>query len=321
MPVRTRSSLRPAFRILVSATLAGTTLLLAACAPCSEAATGDDADARPTALRIGWVSNDEDVERRARWEGLEHYLEHRLGMPVELIQTASYSPAIEALRARKLEVVGLAPFAYMIASQKGIAVPLVAPGTSDGRPRAYRSGFIVPKDSPIQCMDDVKARARTLTFSWADPASTSGHLVPRAYLESIGLNAERDFKQVMFAMNHTASILTVKAGKVDLAAITTTSLNNMITKGRIAADDVRLIWQSEPIMPSIIAIRADLPEAFRAEVLAAYLEFADQDPEAWSRIAPLYLTEGVRWIAARDTDFDELRKIARSVEHLELLGE
>lgn len=276
--------------------------------------------ARPTSLRIGWVPNDEDVERRSRWDGLRAYLERKLGMPVELLQTGQYSAAIEAMRADKLDVCGLAPFAYLIASEKGAAEPLVAPGFSDGQPNRYRSGFIVPKESPIRTMEDVKARARELTLAWADPASTSGHLVPRAYLESIGMNPEKDFKQVIFSMNHTGSIMTVKAGKVDLAAITTTSLRNMIEKKRIAADDVRLIWESEPIMASIIAMRRELSPAFKDELRAAYLSFAAEDPAAWSAIAPIYLTPGVVWIPARDSDFESLRKLARGVKQLHLLN-
>ena len=241
-------------------------------------------------------------------------------MPVELIETGAYSAAIEAMRADKLDVCGLAPFAYLIASEKGAAEPLVAPGFSDGQPNRYRSGFIVPKDSKIRNMDDVKIQARELTLAWADPASASGHLVPRAYLESIGMNPEKDFKQVIFSMNHTASIMTVKAGKVDLAAITTTSLRNMIEKKRIAADDVRVIWESEPIMASIITMRRELSPAFKDELRTAYLAFATEDPAAWSAIAPIYLTPGVVWVAAQDSDFESLRKLARGVKQLHLLN-
>jgi len=104
---------------------------------------------RPTVLRIGWVPNDEDVERRARWDGLRIYLEKTLKLPVELVQTGAYAPAIEAMRAGKMEICGLAPFAYLIASEKGIAEPLVAPGFSDGKANHYRSGFIVPAHSKL----------------------------------------------------------------------------------------------------------------------------------------------------------------------------
>ena len=284
------------------------------------ASAGNTPPARPASLRVGWTPNEEDVERRVKWEGLRVYLERRLGMPVELIESGAYSAAIEAMRADKLDVCGLAPFAYLIASEKGAAEPLVAPGFTDGQPNRYRSGFIVPKDSKIRNMDDVKIHARELTLAWADPASASGHLVPRAYLESIGMNPEKDFKQVIFSMNHTASIMTVKAGKVDLAAITTTSLRNMIEKKRIAADDVRVIWESEPIMASIITMRRELSPAFKDELRSAYLAFATEDPAAWSAIAPIYLTPGVVWVAAQDSDFESLRKLARGVKQLHLLN-
>ena len=295
-------------------------LVLAGCGDSGAKGTSATMLARPTVLRIGWVPNDEDVERRARWEGLRVYLERTLKLPVELVQTGSYSPAIEAMRASKMEICGLAPFAYLIASEKGIAEPLVAPGFSDGKPNHYRSGFIVPANSKLKSMQDVKAHAREVTLAWADPASASGHLVPRAYLETIGINPEKDFKQTLFSLNHTASIMTVKAGKVDLAAVTTTSLRSMIEKKRIGADDVRLIWESEPIMASIIAIRKDLPAAFKAEILAAYLGFAKAAPEAWAQIAPLYLTPGIEWVAAKDQDFDSLRRLAHGVKNLQLLN-
>lgn len=295
-------------------------LATTACGPSAATEARETApDYRPAVLRIGWVPNEEDVERRIRWEGLTSYLSRKLGLPVELVQTASYSPAIEALRARKLEVVGLGPFAFLIAESRGVATPLVLAGTAEGHPRVYTSGLIVPATSPIHTVDDIKARAAELTFTWTDPASNSGHLVPRAFLESIGINAERDFRQVMFSMGHTASILTVKAGKVDLAGISTTSLKSMLDRGRLAPGDVRLIWESEPLITGIIGIRTGLPAAFRAEVLAAYLAFADEDPAAWAKIAALYTEPGVRWVAATSDHIEPLRRLARNVQHIDLL--
>jgi phosphonate transport system substrate-binding protein len=298
----------------------GLVLALTGCGDAGGKRAGSAPPDRPTVLRIGWVPNDEDVERRGRWEGLRIYLEKTLQLPVELVQTGSYAPAIEAMRASKMEVCGLAPFAYLIASEKGIAEPLVAPGFADGKANHYRSGFIVPASSKFKSMQDVKAHAHEITLAWADPASASGQLVPRAYLETLGINPEKDFKQTLFSLNHTASIMTVKAGKVALAAVTTTSLRSLIEKKRIGADDVRLIWESEPIMASIIAVRKDLPAAFKAEILAAYLGFAKAAPEAWAQIAPIYLTPGVEWVVAKEQDFDSLRRLAHGVKNLQLLN-
>jgi phosphonate transport system substrate-binding protein len=124
----------------------------------------------------------------------------------------------------------------------------------------------------------------------------------------------------MFSMSHTSSIMTVKAGKVDLAAITTTSLRNMIAKGRVAEGDVRVIWESEPIMASIIAVRRSLPTDFKSELLAAYPGLSLRRSRcvgAYRAALPSRLASGR--VAASDRDFDSLRALARGVKHLDLI--
>lgn len=300
----------------------GALAFLAGCGQASARQENNGVDQeRPALLRIGWTPNDENVERRIRYDRLTAFLSRKLGLPVTMVETASYSPAIEALRARKLEVVGLGPFAYLIASSKQAAVPLVAPAEPDGSLRSYRSAFIVPPDSPIHTIDDLIARAGELTLSWTDPASTSGHLVPRAYLEDRGLNPEQDFKQTVFSLSHLVSVMTVVSHKVDVAAITNTGLERLLESGRVKPGEVRVIWESEPICPSIIAVRSTLPPAFIEELRQAYLDFRHEDPEGWALFEQVYLVPGIHWVPSHDRDFDELRALARRVKHLELLAE
>jgi len=310
------TSRRRLFRALLFAPLAAALALgLGACAPRAD----DDPNVRPARLRVGWVPNDEDVDRRVRYAGLTEFLARQLGMPVELIQTGNYSTAIEAMRAGKLDVCTLAPFAYLIAHQKAGALAIIAPGTPEGVVNTYRSILVVPKDSPLRSMDDVKANAKNLTLAWVDPASASGHLVPRAYLESIGMNPDQDFKATIFTLSHLSSALTTKAGKVDLAVITENTRRNLILKGRLAEDDLRVIWTSAPIVNSVTAVRGGMSPAFREEVRAAYLAFSTADPKNWALFANLFPVEGTIWVAAHDRDYDGLRELARNVKNLDLL--
>jgi len=49
-------------------------------------------------------------------------------------------------------------------------------------------------------MDDVKRNAsRTSSETFTDPASTSGHLVPRSYLTQHGPGPDKSFASVAFA--------------------------------------------------------------------------------------------------------------------------
>jgi phosphonate transport system substrate-binding protein len=301
--------------VLLAPLAAVLALALGACAPRAT----DDPEVRPSRLRVGWVPNDEDVERRVRFAALTEFLSRHLDMPVELVQTGTYSTAIEAMRAGKLDVSSLGPFAYLIAHEKTGAEAIVAPGTPEGVVNTYRSIFVVPKDSPLRTMDEVKARAANLTLAWVDPASASGHLVPRAYLESIGMNPEEDFKSTIFTLSHLSSAMTAKAGKVDLAVITENTLRNLILKGRLAEDDLRVIWTSAPIANSVTAVRGGMSPAFKEELRAAYLAFRTADPVNWALFAKIFPVEGTIWVAAHDRDYDELRALARNVKNLDLL--
>lgn len=303
---------------------AGVAALLAAIAVlaggCSRGETRTATVAEPKILRIGYVPNEEDLEQRVRFDALAAHVARRLGRPVELVQTGTYSTAIEAMRAAKLDVCSLGPFAYLIAHEKTGAQAIVAPGTPAGAVNTYRSIFVVPAASRIRSIDDVRTHAAKLTLAWVDPASASGHLVPRAYLESVGIDPERAFKSTIFTLSHLASAMTVKSGQVDLAVITQNTLANLVQKGRLKADDLRVIWTSAPIATSVVAVRGGLEARLKEQIQAAYLGFRTDDPVNWSKFQRLFVDPATIWVAAKDSDYDELRTLARSVKHLDLLN-
>jgi phosphonate transport system substrate-binding protein len=271
-------------------------------------------------LRIGFVPNEEDLEQRVRFDALAAHVSKRLGVPIELVQTGTYSTAIEAMRAAKLDVCSLGPFAYLIAHEKTGAQAIVAPGTPAGEVNTYRSILVVPGSSSIRTIEDVRIHASKMTLAWVDPASASGHLVPRAYLESIGIVPERAFKNTIFTLSHLASAMTVKSGQVDLAVITQNGLANLVQKGRLKSDDLRVIWTSAPIATSVVAVRGGLGALLKEKIQAAYLSFRAEDPVNWSKFQRLFVDPATIWIAAKDSDYDELRQLARSVKHLDLLN-
>jgi phosphonate transport system substrate-binding protein len=224
------------------------------------------------------------------------------------------------MRAAKLDVCSLGPFAYLIAHEKTGAQAIVAPGTPAGEVNTYRSILVVPGSSSIRTIEDVRTHASKMTLAWVDPASASGHLVPRAYLESIGIVPERAFKNTIFTLSHLASAMTVKSGQVDLAVITQNGLADLVKKGRLKSDDLRVIWTSAPIATSVVAVRGGLGALLKEKIQAAYLSFRAEDPVNWSKFQRLFVDPATIWIAAKDSDYDELRQLARSVKHLDLLN-
>src|SRR5262249_30080595 len=149
---------------------------------------------------------EEPQAQTLRLDRLKTYLSERLKMPVELYKSsAGYGTVIEALRANKVDVASMGPFGYLIASEKAGAEVIVTSGAKSLGQGEYRGPIAVARNSPLRTIQDLVAHSKELTFSFVDPASTSGFLVQRAYFQSVGLDPDKDFKKTMFSTNHVAS--------------------------------------------------------------------------------------------------------------------
>lgn len=280
-----------------------------------------DASARPSVLRYLYSPSAEEPETQgARLELLKVYLKKELGIPVELYKTsAGYGVAIEAMRARKVDVATFGPFGYLIASEKADAEAIVVRGNRETGVGAYRGTIAVAKASPYRTIDDLLAAAPTLAFAFVDPASTSGYLVQYAFLKSRGLDPGHAFRKTMFSVNHIASAMSLIAGKVDAAAVMENTFHQLVAAGRIREEDVRVLWTSPPLPSSPIAVRGDLPEAFKREIQAALVAIPERDPALWAMWPKVRGMDDQVLLPGNDAMFAELRTIARGIENLSLL--
>jgi phosphonate transport system substrate-binding protein len=265
----------------------------------------------------------ENPESRAnRVEVVQRYLESRLGIPVEITATTNYGGTIEAMRARKIDAASMGPFAYLIASEKAGAEAIASRGSIDGTAGEYGGTLAVAGDSPIRTIDEVVERSKTLTISFVDPASASGFLVERAYLDGRGIDPERDFKKVVFSNNHTASALTLLAKKVDIAAISENTITTLLKRGKLKPADIRVLWKSPRIPNSPVAVRKDLPQDLKRKLQDALVDMARQAPEAYRSVQTTQQSQTsatASYVRIDDHTFDELRRMARGVKSVQLL--
>jgi len=277
-----------------------------------------DANGVPNTLIVAVYEGDNPGEVTKVLTMEQGYLEKRLGVPVEFEKSTDYTTVIEAMSTGKAHMAYLSPFSYILATQKQKLVPLVAPGFN-GKPFTYKSMIFTNPGTGLHNMDDVKARARDLTLCFADPASTSGHLIPRAYLTSIGLDPKTAFKQTMFAGSHYASFLSVKSGKVDIGCGFALAYDKMIRDHMIKEGDLVVLWESDPIVESPICMRPEVNAAFTEKVRQAYLDMPRDAPEIFKAYMSMYFpkqADHMSYLPAYDSLYDNLRKIAGSIGDL-----
>ncbi|MFC0512785.1 phosphate/phosphite/phosphonate ABC transporter substrate-binding protein [Mucilaginibacter angelicae] len=276
-----------------------------------------DSNGMPQTLTIAVVQAEGIDEIKKVREQIRDYLQEKLKMPVELIYSNDYTGVIEALRANKAHMADMQPFAYVIASRTLKLNPLVTLG-NNGKPSTYKSVIISNAHGNIKTMDDVKARSKNLTLAFVEPASASGHLIPRAYLNSIGLNPDTAFKQTIFAGNHLTSVLSVKSGKVDIGC-TTNLVFMLMTKAKMINDgDIRVLWTSDPIVSDPVVIKNEVNKDLQKRIQQAYLDMNKERPEILKAYVKIFIKDTTRrsYMVANDTLYNGLRKIAGSIKSL-----
>lgn len=246
------------------------------------------------------------------------YLEKKLNMPVEFNFTTDYTAVIEAIEAKKAHIAYMSPFSYVLASKKHDIIPIATLG-ENGKQSMYHSIIFTSPATGINSMADLKAKAKSLTLCFADPASTSGHLIPRAYLKTIGLDADSAFKQVIFAGSHPASILSVASHKIDIGCSTTEyGLQKLERAGEVKPEEIKVLWQSEPIVSSPIVARNDLNKDFVKKIQGLILNLAKDAPDVFAAYVKLYHPKynNLSYMAVDDSMYNGLRKIAAGIKDL-----
>lgn len=284
--------------------------------------SGDMRNGLPKTLIIGIYSGDNPTQTKEKIAPFQKYLEKELGMPVTFFFSSDYTSLVEGMQRKKLHIAQLSPFAYVLATQKPCLVPIAAFGINH-QPTTYHSIIFVNSKSAIHSLEDVRKQSKNLTLCFADPASASGHLVPRAYLKGIGLDPESSFKQVVFAGSHAASIMSINSGKIDIGCSTNDlALDKMVREGTVNAADFRILWESDPIVNDAITARSDLNKDFIAKVQKAYLEVDQKDSIAFKGSFFRYYPNPVnmQFIPIADSVYNPIRKIAYSIKELKLIN-
>ncbi|MGB4781365.1 phosphate/phosphite/phosphonate ABC transporter substrate-binding protein, partial [Candidatus Methylomirabilis sp.] len=166
----------------------------------------------PKELRVSAIPDENPTELMRIYTPFAEYLSRELGIPVRYYPVVDYAATVEALAAKKLDMVWYGGFTFVQARKRtGNTIPLV----SREEDLRFHSKFITRPETGIKTLADLKGK----TFSFGSVSSTSGHLMPRYFLLQNGINPERDFATFSFSGAHDATTLWVESGKVDAGAL------------------------------------------------------------------------------------------------------
>lgn len=276
----------------------------------------------PETISFAAVPAEQSTALSESLEPVIEMLEKELGLEVELTQVADYAGVIEGMISGKVHLAQFGPFSYVIARTNGAEItPIGALIDAEGATPAYQSYGITRPGSGITKLEDYSGKK----VCFVDPGSTSGFLYPSAGLIEAGVIAsgsEADLAKgitPVFAGGHDSSALAVKNGDCDAGfAFDTMVDRELIESGDLKEGELEVIWKSEIIPDSPIAMSDALPDDLKQKLTELILEKANSQylVENGFCEGDCRLTDQGKWgwAAAEDEIYDGVRAVCETTK-------
>jgi phosphonate transport system substrate-binding protein len=254
-------------------------------------------------LRISAIPDEAPTELQRKFKPLGEYLEKETGLKVQFTPVSDYAAVVEGLAAKKIDMAWLGGFTYVQASLRtqGGAMPIVQRAEDE----KFTSKFIVPADSPVQTIGDLKGK----NFAFGSPSSTSGHLMPRFFMLKDGIDPDKDFKNVAFSGAHDATVAFVASGKADGGALNASVLDKLLEKGDANAKRVRVIATTPPYYDYNWTVRPGLDPALVKKLSDAFLKL---DPANPAHKELMELQRASKFVPTKASNYEGIEQAARS---------
>jgi phosphonate transport system substrate-binding protein len=268
----------------------------------------------PDALVFSIIPTEETTQEVDIYAPLIAKIKEKTGKPVEFFMPTSYASVIEGMINGWVHIGVHGPNSYVLAKEKDPSLEVFATYTKkkghfQEEGAGYRAVLIVKADSKYDSIESLKGSVLGL----ADPASTSGNLLPRmVFGDEIGTGPDLEtyFSKVVYTGGHDQSTLAVKEGRVDDAFVATHRLDNVIDRGLAKQEDFRVLWQSDIIPQDPMVYRGELCDDLKAQIRDAFLTL-DQDPASKPFFDGINST---KFVPMKDSDYDIIRKLVAAEE-------
>jgi phosphonate transport system substrate-binding protein len=253
-------------------------------------------------FRITAIPDESPTELARKAAPLVKYLERKLGTKVEFTPVTDYAAAVEALVNKQVDLAWFGGFTFVQANQRsgGKVVPLVQREEDE----KFRSVFITTNPA-IQSLADLKGR----TLSFGSASSTSGHLMPRSFLLSAGIDPDKDLKRVAYSGAHDATVAAVASGKVDAGALNISVWEKLLADKKVEPGKLRVFYTTPTYYDYNWSVHADMPAAQRQKLAQA---FAELSPATAEGKEVLELQRATRFLPTKAENYKGIEGAARN---------
>lgn len=252
-------------------------------------------------IPIGWPPTI-DVEALAEEVApLHHYLEKVTGRPVPMVIADDYGALSRDLNSGEVAAAMLPPTLYVLTGNRYDDVEILVMKEFDGT--VSSDGYLlIRRNDTVGQLADLEGH----TFCFVDPASTSGHLLPRAYLRRFSFDPEEFVGDIHWSGDHFQGIRDLIDGQCRAAAVYS-GAHATADDYDIPTSQVSVLAVTGRLPQDVVAVTSALGQHERELLLDALSNFNPQEEFGQNYLGRNQRITG--FVPRGDEDFDHLRQI------------
>jgi phosphonate transport system substrate-binding protein len=301
---------------MLLALCAGATL--AGCGGKDEAPKGSGSAGGQSAkwvLRCTGIPDSKTSELTKEYVLIKDHLAKELGADVQFEVVKDYDAAVTALTSGKADLAWLGGHTTVIAEESG-KVELVACRDLDLK---FKSYFIAHKDAfeklggkPLDSLAGLEGKVGGMKFTFGSQGSTSGHLMPRHFMNVQGVPPEKTFGKdnVGYSGNHSNTLKQVADGTVQIGAINYTDWDKASAEVKASAP---LLYVTPEYVDYCWVANKALGAEKIGRIRAVFTSLDKANPahapilEAWGKAGKLVAADPKNWQGIRDVRAELLK--------------
>jgi len=250
-------------------------------------------------LKAG-ILPDQTAERlHEEFQPLINYLMEETGEPIELVVPQDYQELLTLFANGDIDMAFFGGLTFLQAQSQSGAVPLVARDI-DTR---FTSLFIARQDS----VGDKVTNFGGKRFGFGSNLSTSGHLMPRYFLKTLGLHPEYFFGSVEYTGAHDKTGFAVLDGTLDIGVANTQVIRGLLKSGQLGDGDIKILWETPPYTDYVWAVQSTINPTTKEKLLDAFLALSKIDEQQ----RHILEKQGAKsFLPVQEEDFTKLRELA-----------
>ena len=248
-------------------------------------------------LIISSIPDESITELHKKFLPLTEYLELETKLTVEFFSVTNYSSVVEALSQGKVDMAWLGGLTYVQAKIRSNGN--VEPVIQRVKDSLFTSVFITHVDNEIKILEDLKNKS----FSFGSPSSTSGHLMPRFFLEKQNINPEEYFREIGYSGAHDATIFSVLSKKVSAGALNSLVWEKFVRENPKKAKELSVFFITPEYYDYNWTLRKDLGNEIKKSLVNAFLKLDYNNPDH-KKI--LNLQRAKKYIKTNDNNYSNI---------------